>query len=365
MSSINWSGWSKVGRPGLHSDTILGDPVVIRNKNGHRELFCIGSDQLLWHLPENGIWAGLGRPFEGFAFNPRSKASVEQNQDGRLEVFVLGDSPGSKLWHIWQVEVDHAWSHWDVLDVGAPQGGFSHRTDQPDSTLAVGRNQDGRLEVFTLGAADGNVWQVWQTAPNNGWSAWKSLGQPVVSIEHIAVSRNLDGRQEVFVKSGFAHIWQTSPNNGWSQWKNEDVPTDASPFSRFQVARNKDGRLQVFLLDANHLWSTWQTAPNNGWSQWNEIANSPSKDLSFGDSLAAVQNIDGALEVFAAEKAGSMWHICQTTPGGKWSDWHSIGKPSRTEFVDSPHFFAIDRHGDGKLEVFANISQDMWHVSEL
>jgi hypothetical protein len=367
MSSTNWSGWSKVSRIGLDADTILGDPVVIRNKDGNREIFCIGTEEVLWRLSEKGIWARLGRPFEGFAFNPRNRVGIGKNLDGRLEVFALGNFPG-QLWHIWQRTPGGAWSQWGLLDLGAPQGGFSHRSDQPDSTLAVGQNQDGRLEVFTLGAGDGNVWQIWQTAPNNGWSKWKSAGQPDnVEIEHITVGRNLDGRQEVFVKGGIAHIWQTAPNNGWSHWKNEGFPegvVSAGPL-RFQVGRNQDGRLQIFLLDQEHLWSIWQTAPNNGWSQWNTIVDRPSRDVFLGENLAVVQNIDGRLEIFAVETLSTMWHVWQTTPNGGWSAWHNLGKPAGVDWFGSPHFFDVDRHQDGKLEVFAKAGDNIWCAREL
>ncbi|HEX8204929.1 MAG TPA: hypothetical protein VF587_02595, partial [Solirubrobacteraceae bacterium] len=42
---------------------------------------------------------------------------------------------------------------------------------------AVGRNPDGRLEVFGLGT-DSILWHIWQTAPSNGWSGWASMGGP-------------------------------------------------------------------------------------------------------------------------------------------------------------------------------------------
>jgi len=43
------------------------------------------------------------------------------------------------------------------------------------SDPVVGRNQDGRLEVFARGTDDA-LWHNWQTVPNNGWSGWGSLG---------------------------------------------------------------------------------------------------------------------------------------------------------------------------------------------
>ncbi|MFE2751514.1 hypothetical protein ACFXGA_05870, partial [Actinosynnema sp. NPDC059335] len=79
---------------------------------------------------------------------------------------------------------------------------------------AVGRNADGRIEVFARGG-DGALWHIWQTAPNNGWSGWQSLGGYITSPP--VVMNNADGRLEVFVVGGdnaLWHIWQTAPNNG-------------------------------------------------------------------------------------------------------------------------------------------------------
>jgi hypothetical protein len=44
-----------------------------------------------------------------------------------------------------------------------------------------GRNEDGRLEVFARGT-DNALWHIWQTAPNNGWSSWASLGGVLFSL---------------------------------------------------------------------------------------------------------------------------------------------------------------------------------------
>ncbi len=41
--------------------------------------------------------------------------------------------------------------------------------------LEVGKNADGRLEVFVRGS-DKALYHKWQTAPNNGWSGWASMG---------------------------------------------------------------------------------------------------------------------------------------------------------------------------------------------
>ena len=42
-------------------------------------------------------------------------------------------------------------------------------------TPAVGRNADGRLEVFVEGRTDGRLWHNWQLVPNGTWYGWVTL----------------------------------------------------------------------------------------------------------------------------------------------------------------------------------------------
>ena len=62
--------------------------------------------------------------------------------------------------------------------------------------------------MFVRGT-DNALWHMWQTAPNNGWSGWASLGGVLTS--NIGVGRNADGRLEAFVRgsdNALYHIWQ-------------------------------------------------------------------------------------------------------------------------------------------------------------
>ena len=133
--------------------------------------------------------------------------------------------------------------------------------------MCATNNADGRIEVFARGT-DHALWHIWQTAPNNGWSDWHSLGGAILGLH---AGRNQDGRIEVFATGmnlGILHIWQTAPNNGWSNWSSL-----GGRFSEFAENNNADGRLEVFargsqtsLQADDQLWHRWQTSPNNGWS---------------------------------------------------------------------------------------------------
>jgi hypothetical protein len=100
------------------------------------------------------------------------------------------------------------------ISLGAPSGGIS--TFLP----TVGVNADGRLEAFLIGT-DGLLWHIWQLTPNAGWGAWTSLDAPsnvTGDVNYPAVGRNADGRLEVFVvgtDNALWHTWQLSPGGAW------------------------------------------------------------------------------------------------------------------------------------------------------
>jgi subtilisin family serine protease len=246
---------------------------------------------------------------------------------GRLEVFVSGADHA--VWHMWQTAPNNGWSGWASL------GGWV-------DIIKSARNADGHLEMFVRGA-DHAVWHMWQTAPNNGWSGWASLGG---WVDRIALGKNADGRLEVFVRGSDGavwHNWQTAPNNGWSGWASL-----GGWVSDIAVGQNADGRLELFVIGSDHaLWHNWQTAPNNGWSGWASMG-------GWIDMLDVGRNADGRLEVFARGADGAVWHNWQTAPNNGWSGWASRGG-----WVDN---LVVKSNADGRLEVFVRgADRALWH----
>jgi C1A family cysteine protease len=245
----------------------------------------------------------------------------------RLEVFARGSDDA--LWHMWQTAPNNGWSGWASL------GGW---IDAP----VITRNTDGRLEVFVIGS-DHALWHMWQTAPNNGWSGWASLGG---WIDELTVGQNADGRLEVFARGSdhaLWHIWQTAPGSGWSGWASLGGWIDAPV-----ISRNADGRLEVFVIGSDHaLWHIWQTAPNNGWSGWASLG-------GWIDEFTVGQNADGRMEVFARGSDHALWHMWQTAPSNGWSGWASLGGG-----IDLPR---VSRNADGRLEVFVIGTGALWHM---
>jgi acylphosphatase len=260
-----------------------------------------------------------------------SDARVVNNADGRMEVFVRGADDA--LWHIWQTAPNNGWGGWNSLG-GVIQG-----------APTIGRNADGRLEVFARGT-DGALWHRWQTTPNGTWSGWQSLGggifQPVVAS-------NADGRLEVFVKGldgALWHLWQVRPNGTWSGWQSLGGVFG----STVAVDRNADGRLEVFVRGTDGaLHHQWQVAPNGTWSGWSSLGG------VITEAPAVGRNADGRLEVFGRGTDGALWHRWQVAPNGTWSGWASLGGG-----ITRP---AVRNNADGRLEVFVRGGDGaLWHI---
>src|ERR1700733_10766125 len=170
----------------------------------------------------------------------------------------------------------------------------------------VSRNADGRLEVFARGT-DNALWHIWQNSAGGGWSGWASLGGGITSDP--AVGINHDGRLEAFARgtdNALWHIWQNSAGGGWSGWASLGGGITGDP----AVGINLDGRLEAFARGTdNALWHIWQNSAGGGWSGWASLGG------GLTGSAAEASNLDGRLEVFVRGTDGALWHRWQVTPG--------------------------------------------------
>jgi acylphosphatase len=266
-----------------------------------------------------------------------SSVAVGNNRDGRLEVFVRGTD--GAVYHKWQTTPNGGWiQHWYQL------GGFI--IGDP----VVGQNEDGRLEVFVRGP-DNALWKKWQTTPNGGWiEDWYSLNSPLgggITNDIIGVGNNRDGRLEVFVKGGDNALykkWQTTPNGGWIEdWYSLGGVITSNVVG---VGNNRDGRLEVFVRGPdNALWKKWQTTPNGGWIEdWYSLGGVIANDV-----VGVGNNRDGRLEVFVKGADNVLYHKWQTEPNGGWygywDSWDGFGGVITSNV-------AVANNQDGRLEVF-------------
>src|SRR6266581_2613276 len=191
---------------------------------------------------------------------------------------------------------------------------------------------------------------------------WSLLGTPAQQIVNHSVGRNADGRLEVFysdVNSEIWHIWQTAPNGTWSTSALLNKLANASYYSSIAVDENADGRLEVFIIAGGALWHIWQTTAGGNWyNTWFSSGKlSTSAEIYIGPAVA--KNKDGRLEVLIAGNDGALWHTWQVTPGKDWNNWDSLGALPSTNVSFSPE---VSENSDGRLEVFVASGDGLWHA---
>jgi len=280
---------------------------------------------------------------------PLGAPSVGQNSDGRLEIFSIG--PDGGLWHDWQCGALCGWSGWHSLG-----GNFF-------TNPAIGQDHAGQLHVFVVSTA-GAMYHYWHNPPaaGGGWGV-ASLGSPAPGLtgNSPAVARNTDGHLEIFASSGDGAIWHNwqcdGCAGGWSGWFSLGGNFQIGPVVATTPGSNGEngtGAIEIFAADSNGtLWHNWQCGATCGWSGWHSLGGQV-----FGEPVVG-RNSNGQLEVFSDGQDG-LDHIWQCGALCGWSAWSSLGGPGG--------FAAVTQNSDGRLEVFKTALQtpqgpgNVWHA---
>ena len=204
----DWSSWSQLGNQ-------QGTKVAVANNaDGRLEVFVIGPDERLYHIwqtaPNNGWsgWASLGGKMKDIA--------VANNADGRIEVFAV--TPRTNLILSTGLLLDTKLIA-DKLD----KDSLSTLAETPklkaatvssallkanviknvsDVSVAIKAEDVAKFRELAILKNKGkdvtagySLYHIWQTAPNNGWSAWSSLGG---KVKNVVVAANANGRLTAF-----------------------------------------------------------------------------------------------------------------------------------------------------------------------
>ena len=348
----------------------ISDFAVAANKDGLLEIVAVArptagdqqSSGAVWlnqqlTAPAGGAdewvdrWRSLGSP--GGA-NDLQGIATARNPDGSLAAAVLNDLT---IWYAGQTVPDGDWSAWDAVD----NSGIVN-----PGPPALAQNTDGRLEMFTIALAGERlaVWHISQKQPGHSpWTQWHSLGFPATSGGGIGlptVARNKDGRLEVFITFGDKvwHCWQTSANSEhWMPWASLDgLP--GKDIGQPTVALDKQGRLWLFVTDSDGaVWSRRQHGPGQGpWGAWAMLR--PATGV-FEPSLAVAAGADARLVLFALVRSAgrqTLEKLEQTATDGEWAP----GDPIQTDLLGTPTAPVVDLpalviDGLGRLRLFLRI----------
>lgn len=164
---------------------------------------------------------------------------------------------------------------------------------------------------------------------------------PNMPVGQLAVAKNSDGRLELFeidFDGEARHRWQKERNGDWSPWS-----TFGGSFIPGVAARlDAEGVLVVFAIDQEHKLNCirQKTPGSHEWSKWNDLGGAVDPPVVVG------QNADGRLEVFAIASASrKVKHLWQNNLQGGWSRWGDLGDGSFAGLV-------VASNHDGRLELF-------------
>lgn len=222
--------------------------------------------------------------------------------------------------------------------------GWSYYPDAPilDAVGPVANDSEGNLALVTRGE-HGNALVIRQAGVNARWQEeWIDLEGDIDGDP--AIARNANGRLQVFVMSG-GRVWhkvQTKTgSNRWNGWYDLGGHTADTPV----VARDARGRLLVFAVgtDGHLRWRRQRSSASVlQWDSW--------QDLGALSGLYAVSaQADGRLVVAASRDCGIQWTV-QTADLAweKWRDLEGEGYGMRALTTDSK----------GRLVLFAKGPED-------
>ncbi|MCX7621241.1 MAG: hypothetical protein N2037_10410, partial [Acidimicrobiales bacterium] len=244
----------------------------------------------------------------------------------------FGPSPISAPFYVFEAN-GREYRYWLKDDTGYAQ---SIRADKPVTanarTSLVWSYDDSLCDLTAMRGA----------CAGSNWTGWSGMGGTTFSRP--AVIRNKDGRLEVFVVGGDGQMWrnaQVIPNGYWSGFipMGGRFPLDSIP----SAALSPDGRIELFAVGVDRsLYHAVQLTPGGNWSQW----------VSHGGIItsryvALGTNADGRLEAFARGLDGALHRIYQLYPNGFWSGWNFMGS-----LIMDGNELTVERNADGRLQVF-------------
>jgi hypothetical protein len=144
------------------------------------------------------------------------------------------------------------------------------------------------------------------------------------------------------------------------------------------VARNADGRLEVFVLyGEEHIWNREAQVklgrsyqyPDNGILKWSILWPIGDKLWSPRKRPAVALNSDGLLEVFMIDSKGMLYHTWQTKqnvnglvgPSGPSALWQLVWYQLGTRTWPQGSNPSIARNTDGKIELFIRDSDGKYY----
>jgi len=323
---------------GVGADTTTRSKVVWQVKLNHIDKDLPVSDKSFdWKILASGDIPILEKS--------KHPIAIVQNPAQAKNLVIFGISPflansSAVFFSVQNIDNPESWEPWKSLN--------AVDNDNKDFLeIAADVNSLGLIEVFAIGI-DGLVYHTVQQ--NKGdldkWHSWVPLNESSgLSFSEIAVGKNNDGFLEVFaiirlgppvVQSPIVYHTTEIPANAetdrWKGWEPIESPNviHKSGFEQIAVGKNKDGRLQIMGINSSDgssdgpvLFMEQENTSNIWTGKWNLLGRDGQQQFKqvIGDN-----NENGNFEVFGiGSKDNIVYH--QALPGnGKWKSLNETVK---------------------------------------
>jgi hypothetical protein len=306
-AGASWGNWVSLGGP------VSSIPATGLNTNGKLSVFVRGTDNKIYHKMQSAVNStSYGASWTSIGGSSLSPPVVARQQDGRLTIFVR-----------WS---DQSVRYATQTSAGASTfSGWTSLGGVVSSTPAVVRDKNGKLVIFARGT-DGNVWRLYQSNVNSGtYSNWSPMKDYFVTSAPSAVFESTTGKIALTARGRNLEVvvatQQTAGSDVWSSWTSLGGSVTSVP----QIARNVDGRLEIFARGMdNALWHTWQLSLAGSWSPW----------ASFGgimySGVAVGVNAGGHIDTI---HRGSDLGVYRLYLNAGWSTFQGLGQSVAHEHV--------------------------------
>jgi hypothetical protein len=142
--------------------------------------------------------------------------------------------------------------------------------------------------------------------------------------------------------------YQETPGGPWSAWSG--IWDGSSPAGLVSVAaaQQNDGTVRIWALDAdNALYSNAQTSPGSDWTGWSGAGWSGAPPLRM--IAASQQGGSRGAQLWGIDTTGQLRSTYQETPGGPWSAWSGIWNGSSPSDLIS---VAAAQQNDGTVRIW-------------
>jgi hypothetical protein len=239
-----------------------------------------------------------------------------------------GGSRGAQLWGvqyngtldtIYQVTPGGGWSQW----LGPSWAGSGNPPQVYE--LAAAEQNNGCVQFWALDLKL-QLWSTGQSSPGGNWTAWSgpNWNKAATGMKRIAASQQGGprGAQLWGIAADYSLVtcYQITAGGAWSGWQPWPATPQNSQFVEIAAAQQNDGRVQLWALDTKRqLWSCWQTSPGGNWTGWSG-PNWNSAPLLSNIAVCQQGGTRGA-QLWAITEDYTLISDFQVTAGGNWSGW--------------------------------------------